>query len=42
MASAQQLKALLKAYAEGDQSHFLAVVEQVAAHEARAGHAKYS
>lgn len=42
MASAEQLKALLKAYAEGDQSHFLAIVEQVAAHEARVGHTKFS
>jgi SpoVK/Ycf46/Vps4 family AAA+-type ATPase len=42
MASAQQLKALLKAYAEGDQGHFLAIIEQVAAHEARAGHTKFS
>lgn len=42
MASAEQLKALLKAYAEGDQNHFLAIVEQVAAHEARVGHTKFS
>jgi len=42
MASAEQLKALLKAYAEGNQNHFLAIIEQVAAHEARAGHAKFS
>src|SRR6476646_2862436 len=42
MASAQQLKALLKAYAEGDQNHFLAIAEQVAAHEARVGHGKFS
>jgi SpoVK/Ycf46/Vps4 family AAA+-type ATPase len=42
MASAEQLKALLKAYTEGDQNHFLAVVEQVAAHEARLGHKKFA
>lgn len=40
MASADQLKALLKAYAEGDQNHFLSIVEQVAAREARLGHKK--
>lgn len=42
MASAEQLKALLKAYAEGNQNHFLTIVEQVAAHEARVGHTKFS
>ncbi len=42
MASAEQLKALLKAYAEGDQSHFLTIVEQLAAHEARLGHKRFA
>jgi len=40
MASADQLKALLKAYSEGDQNHFLSIAEQVAAHEAQLGHKK--
>lgn len=38
MASAQQLKALLKSYIDGDASHFYAVAMQVAAHEAKLGH----
>jgi SpoVK/Ycf46/Vps4 family AAA+-type ATPase len=38
MASAEQLKALLKAYGAGDQEHFLAVAEQMAAQESRLGH----
>lgn len=42
MASAEQLKAMLKAYTAGDQNHFLAIVEQVAAHEARLGHTKFA
>jgi SpoVK/Ycf46/Vps4 family AAA+-type ATPase len=42
MASAEQLKALLRAYTAGDQNHFLAIVEQVAAHEARLGHTKFA
>jgi SpoVK/Ycf46/Vps4 family AAA+-type ATPase len=40
MASAEQLKALLKAHIDGDDSHFLAVAMQVAAHEAKLGHGK--
>lgn len=40
MARAEQLRALLRAYTAGDQSHFLSVAEQVAAHEARLGHKK--
>jgi len=40
MASAEQLKALLKAHMEGDDSHFLAVAMQVAAHEAKLGHGR--
>ncbi len=40
MASAQQLKALLKSYSDGDDSHFYAVAMQVAAHEAKLGHGK--
>ncbi len=40
MASAEQLKALLKSYAAGDEAHFCAVAMQVAAHEAKRGHGK--
>ncbi len=38
MASADQLKALLKAHLEGDEQHFRLVALQVAAHEAKLGH----
>lgn len=40
MASAEQLKALLKSHLEGDDERFLSVALQVAAHEARVGHGK--
>jgi SpoVK/Ycf46/Vps4 family AAA+-type ATPase len=40
MASADQLKALLKSHIEGDDGHFYAVAMQVAAHEAKLGHGK--
>lgn len=40
MASANQLKALLKSHLEGDDERFFAVAMQVAAHEARLGHGK--
>ncbi len=40
MASAEQIKALLKSYLEGDESQFFAVAMQMAAHEARLGHGK--
>jgi SpoVK/Ycf46/Vps4 family AAA+-type ATPase len=40
MASADQLKALLNSYLEGDEEQFLAVAMQVAAHEAKLGHGK--
>jgi len=40
MASADHIKALLKAYGAGDQAHFLSVAEQLAAQEARVGHRK--
>ena len=40
MASAGQLKALLKAYSFGDGDQFIRIAEQVAAHEARLGHKK--
>ena len=40
MASADQLKALLKSHFEGDDGHFYAVAMQLAAHEAKLGHGK--
>lgn len=40
MASADQLKALLKSHIEGDQGRFFSVAMQVAAHEAKLGHGK--
>ena len=40
MSSAEQIKALLKSHAEGDDDRFYSVAMQVAAHEARAGHGK--
>ena len=40
MASAGQLKALLKSHLEGDDDRFFSVAMQVAAHEAKLGHGK--
>jgi len=40
MASADQLKALLKSHLEGDDQRFFSVAMQVAAHEAKLGHGK--
>ena len=40
MASAKQIKALLKSYADGDDAQFYSVAMQVAAHEAKVGHGK--
>ncbi|MBF0127408.1 MAG: ATP-binding protein [Magnetococcales bacterium] len=40
MASAEQIRALLKSHIDGDEGHFFAVAMQVAAHEARLGHGK--
>jgi SpoVK/Ycf46/Vps4 family AAA+-type ATPase len=40
LASAEQLKALLRSHLEGDNAHFFAVAMQVAAHEAKLGHSK--
>ena len=40
MASANQLKALLKSHLEGDDDRFFSVAMQVAAHEAKLGHGK--
>ena len=37
MATAEQVKALLKSYAAGDGEHFVSVAMQIAAHTARAG-----
>lgn len=40
MATAEQLKALLKSHIQGDEPHFYAVAMQMAAEEARQGHTK--
>lgn len=40
MASADQLKALIKSHLEGDDHRFFSVAMQVAAHEAKLGHGK--
>ncbi len=40
MATAEQIKALLKSYAEGDDERFYATAIQVAAHAARQGHGR--
>jgi hypothetical protein len=40
MATAEQVKALLKSYSEGDADHFLSVAMQMAAHAARSGKGK--
>lgn len=40
MASAEQIKALLKSHMSGDDGHFYSVAMQVAAHEAKLGHGK--
>lgn len=40
MATAEQLKALLKSYAEGDDERFMAISMQVASHAARKGQGK--
>ena len=40
MASAEQIKALLKSHLDGDDDRFFSVAMQVAAHEARLGHGK--
>src|ERR1700730_13559680 len=40
MASADQLKALLKSHLEGDEHRFFSVAMQLAAHEAKLGHGK--
>lgn len=40
MANGDQLKALLRSHAEGDERHFYSVAMQMAAHEAKQGHGK--
>jgi len=40
MATAQQVKALLRSYSEGDPEHFVSVALQIAAHAARTGKGK--
>ena len=40
MASAEQIKALLKSHIDGEDDRFFSIAMQVAAHEARLGHGK--
>ena len=40
MPSADQIKALLKAYVQGDDAQFHSIAMQIAAGEARSGHGK--
>ena len=40
MASAEQLKALLKSYVDGDDARFFSVAMQIAAHQAKLGHGR--
>lgn len=40
MANGDQLKALLRSHAEGDDRHFYSIAMQMAAHEAKQGHGK--
>lgn len=42
MASSDQLKALIKSHADGDDARFYAVAMQVAAHAARSGHGRFA
>lgn len=42
MATADQIKALIKSHAEGDDARFFAVAMQMAAHEARQGKARFA
>jgi SpoVK/Ycf46/Vps4 family AAA+-type ATPase len=42
MASAEQIRALVESYSEGDDGRFLSVAMQVAAGEARKGHVEFS
>lgn len=42
MATADQVKALIRSHAEGDDARFYAIAMQVAAHAARSGHGKFA
>jgi SpoVK/Ycf46/Vps4 family AAA+-type ATPase len=42
MATADQLKALIRSHAEGDEERFYAIALQVAAQEARSGHTRFA
>src|SRR4051812_25928627 len=42
MANAQQVKALIRSHAEGDDERFYSIALQMAAEEARLGHAKFA
>ena len=40
MATSAQIKALIRSFSDGDEERFFAIAMQMAAHEARQGHAK--
>ena len=42
MANAEQMKALIRSHADGDNTRFYAVAIQVAAHAARSGHNRFA
>lgn len=42
MANAEQIKALIRSHADGDNTRFYALAMQVAAHAARTGHARFA
>ena len=42
MANAQQIKALIRSHADGDDTRFYALAMQVAAHAARSGHSRFA
>ena len=42
MAKADQIKALIRSHAEGDDARFYAIAMQVAAQAARSGHGKFA
>ena len=42
MATADQIKALIRSHAEGDERRFFSIALQVAAHEARTGRSRFA
>jgi hypothetical protein len=42
VATSDQVKALIRSHADGDDARFFAVAMQVAAHAARSGHSKFA